>query len=112
MESLNVIVSLPMGLALFILYLLSRLDHSPIITYSHFIDLFIYLRFYLFIHETHRERGRHRQREKHTPWGEPDVGLDPWTPGSSPGPKADTQLPGIPKVNFLKIILFYFLNIF
>ena len=30
---------------------------------------------------------------------EPDAGLDPWTPGSRPGPKADTQPlshPGVP----------------
>ena len=51
--------------------------------------LFIYKRFYLFIHETHRERQRHRQREKQAPCGEPDVGLDPRTLGSQPEPKAD-----------------------
>ena len=35
-------------------------------------------RFYLFIHERHRERERqgHRQREKQAPRGEPDAGLD------------------------------------
>ena len=31
-----------------------------------------------------RERQRHRQREKQSPHQEPDVGLDPWTPGSCP----------------------------
>ena len=35
---------------------------------------------YLFMRE--RQRQRHRQREKHTPWGKPDVRLDPRTPGS------------------------------
>ena len=38
-----------------------------------------------------RERQRHRQREKQAPCREPDVGLvglDPWSPGSHPGPKA------------------------
>ena len=47
-------------------------------------------RFYLFIHESHseKERQRHRQREKQAPYREPDVGLDPGTPGSGPGPKA------------------------
>ena len=35
------------------------------------------------------ERQRYRQREKHTPCREPDVGLDPKTPGSQPEPKAD-----------------------
>ena len=38
-----------------------------------------------------RERQRHRQREGQAPCREPDVGLDPMTPGSSPGPKADAQ---------------------
>ena len=38
-----------------------------------------------------RERQRHRQREKRAPCREPDVGLDPGSPGSRPGPKADAQ---------------------
>ena len=46
--------------------------------------------FYLFIRERERERERqrHRQREKLDPCREPDVGLDPRSPGSLPGPKA------------------------
>ena len=40
---------------------------------------------------THRERQRHRQRDKQAPCGEPDAGLDPRTPGSQPEPKVDTQ---------------------
>ena len=47
---------------------------------------------FLFIHERQRERERegqrHRQREKQAPRREPDVGLDPRTPASCPGPKA------------------------
>ena len=48
--------------------------------------------------DTHRERKRHRQREKQAPCREPNVGLDPGTPGSRPGLKAAlnhwaTQLP-------------------
>ena len=46
-----------------------------------------------FIHE------RHRQREKQASQGEPDVGLDPGSPGSGPGLKTGTQLlshPGAP----------------
>ena len=43
----------------------------------------------LFIHERHGERQRHRQREKQAPHTEPDVELDPRTPGSHPEPKAD-----------------------
>ena len=67
---------------------------------------FFFLRFYLFIHERHRERQRHRQRAKQAPCREPDVGLDPRTPGSCPGPKADAKPlsnPGIPNFLFFKI---------
>ena len=49
---------------------------------------FIVLKIYLFIHERHRERQRHGQREKQVPCREPDVGLDPGSPGSRPGLKA------------------------
>ena len=54
---------------------------------------FFFFRFYLFIHErdTERERQRHRQREKQAPLREPDVGLDPGSPGSRPEPKTDAQ---------------------
>ena len=56
----------------------------------------------LFIHDRHtereRERQRHRQREKRAPCREPDVGIDPGTPGSCPEPKADTKLPSHPGV--------------
>ena len=38
--------------------------------------------------ERERERQRHRQREKQAPCREPDVGLDPRSPGSQPEPKA------------------------
>ena len=38
--------------------------------------------------ERERERQRHKQREKQAPCREPDVGLDPRSPGSRPGPKA------------------------
>ena len=40
---------------------------------------FLKKRFYLFIHEIHRERQKHRQKEKQAPCREPDVGLDPRT---------------------------------
>ena len=51
---------------------------------------FFFLIFYLFIHERHteRERQRHRQKEKQAPCREPDVGLDPGSPGSHPGLQA------------------------
>ena len=76
--------------------------------------LIIFLRFYLFIHERHGERGRDigREREKHVPCGEPHVQLHPGTPGSCPELKADAQPlshPGIsnscPKNNY-KILHF------
>ena len=38
----------------------------------------------LFIYERERERQRHKQREKQAPCREPDVGLDPGSPGSHP----------------------------
>ena len=37
--------------------------------------------------ERERERQRHRQKEKQVPCREPDVGLDPGSPGSHPGPQ-------------------------
>ena len=49
--------------------------------------------------DTHRERQKHRQREKQAPCGEPNVEFDPWTLGSCPGPKAGAKLlshPGVP----------------
>jgi len=41
--------------------------------------------------DTHTQRQRHRQREKQAPYGDPDAGLDPRTPGSGPEIKEDTQ---------------------
>ena len=38
--------------------------------------------------EREREREAETQREKQAPCREPDVGLDPRSPGSCPGPKA------------------------
>ena len=50
-----------------------------------------------------RERQRHRQREKQAPYKEPDVGLDPRTPG-----KADAQPlshPGVAMIQILNLTL-------
>ena len=42
----------------------------------------------LFIHrDREREKQRHRQKEKQAPHREPDVGLDPGSPGLRPGLK-------------------------
>ena len=54
---------------------------------------------------TERQRQRHRQREKQALCREPDVGLDPRTPGSRPGPEAGAKPlshSGIPQILFLK----------
>ena len=68
--------------------------------------IFIFFKI-LFIYswETQRERQRqrHRHREKQAPCREPDAGLDPRTPGSRPGLKADAQLLSHPGVS-----VFYF----
>ena len=75
----------------------------------HFLHNFIFLFFegFIFLFERERERQRHRQKEKQAPCREPDVGLDPGTPGSCPGPKAGTQPlshPGIPHIKtFIRI---------
>ena len=57
---------------------------------SRFLKNSIFLKkdFCLFIHGRHRERQRHRQREKQAPCREPDVGLNPRSPGSRPGLQA------------------------
>ena len=65
-----------------------------------FFCILFFKRFYIFIHERHRKRGRDTgRRRSRLPAGLPD----PWTPRSCPGPKADTQLlsrPGVPMFNF------------
>ena len=62
--------------------------------------------------DTERKRQRHRQREKQASCREPDVGLDPGTPGSRPGPMAGAKPPshpGIPHAfSYTDIIPFIF----
>ena len=78
------------------------------------LSFFFFLRFYLFIHETHRERGRdNRQREKQAPCRGLDTGLEPGSPGSRPGPKADAQPlspQGVPAASFLNLTSHIFLK--
>ena len=69
--------------------------------------MLIFLNIYLYIHETERdrqtERGAETQAEKQAPCREPDVGLDPASPGSCPELKAGVQPlsgPGIPIIRF------------
>ena len=57
-------------------------------------------------YDIHRERQRHRQREKQAPCREPYVGLHPRTPGSCPELKADTEPlshPEVPQMPFNRI---------
>ena len=67
----------------------------------------------LFIYDSHTERERERGREREAETQaegeagsmqrEPDVGLDPGSPGSRPGPKAGAKPlrhPGIPLSKF------------
>ena len=52
-----------------------------------------------------RDRQRHRQREKQALCREPNVGLNPGTPGSCPGPKAGGKPlshPGVPLPTIFK----------
>ena len=63
--------------------------------------------------ERERDRQRHRQREKQAPCREPDVGLDPRSPGSHPELKAGAKPlshPGIPKMLFLKRFYLFFMR--
>ena len=50
------------------------------------------------------QKWRHRRREKQAPCREPDVGLDPGTPGSHPELKADAQPLSHPSVPPFRII--------
>ena len=70
-------------------------------------------RFYLFIHDSHTERDREAETQAEGGAGsmqEPDVGFDPGSPGSRPGPKAGAKPlrhPGIPHLFFFKILFIY-----
>ena len=78
--------------ALLPLPLLTFVFHGHMVYFLHMFStqciaiIFIFfLRFYLFMRENREgEKQRHRQREKQAPCRMPDVGLDPWTPGSGP----------------------------
>ena len=63
--------------------------HTHVIILGPWSSSFFFLLKILFIYERHRdrERQRHRQREKQAPFREPDVGLDPGSPGSGPALK-------------------------
>lgn len=68
-------------------------------------QFFFFFKF-LFIYDshTHREREREAEGEAVSMHPEPDVGFDPRSPGSSPGPKAGAKPlrhPGIPRTSIL-----------
>ena len=54
---------------------------------GHFSDMFMVTNFHFFIKILFIYSGE-REREKQAPCREPDMGLDPGTPGPGPGPKA------------------------
>ena len=62
---------------------------------------------------TQREREAETQAEGEagSMYREPDVGLDPGSPGSRPGPKAGAKLlrhPGIPFIYYLLFMFIFF----
>ena len=63
-----------------------------------------FLRFYLFIHERHKDRQRHRQWEKQAPCREPDGGLDPRTPGQDLSQRGRHSTTDPPKCSIVKSI--------
>ena len=100
------------------LILWAYFSHSPTKTGVAYLSLigFIYLLFiflndfiYLFMRDRERERERERESETQAEGEagsmhrEPDVGFDPGSPGSRPGPKAGAKPlrhPGIPRYIF------------
>ena len=80
--------------------------------------IYLFLIFFKFIYDSHTHREREREREAETQaegeagsmYWEPDLGFDPRSPGSRPGPKAGAKPlrhPGIPFFN-----LFFYLKKF
>ena len=80
-----------------------------VLVYSHQCVTIIKTNFFfkfLFIYDSHREIEREAETQAEGEAGsmhrEPDVGFDPGSPGSRPGPKAGAKPlrhPGIPKTN-------------
>ena len=79
--------------------------------------LFCFVFFFFLIYDSHTEREREREREVETQVEgeagsmnrEPNVGLDPGSPGSRPGPKAGAKPlrhPGIPIACVLRGVFF------
>ena len=88
------------------------LDHTLIQHHFHFCRTTL---FFLFIYDSHTQREREAETKAEGEAGsmhrEPDVGFDPGSPGSRPGPKAGAKPlrhPGIP-ILFSFIIFLKFL---
>ena len=67
--------------------------------------IYLFFNFYLFMIVTEREAETQAEGEAGSLHREPDVGLDPGSPGSRPGPKAGAKPlrhPGIPDPRLLK----------
>ena len=81
-------------------------------------NIFFFSFLLLFIYDSHREREREAETQAEGEAGsmhrEPDVGFDPGSPGSRPGPKAGAKPlhhPGIPTFLVLKEDSIVHLNI-
>ena len=60
-----------------------------------FSSFFFFFQDFIYLSMRDPEREAETQ-EKQAPCREPDAGLDPGTPGSRPGPRADIQPPSPP----------------
>ena len=69
----------------------SLMEKSKVSIYIYGLRMpYFFLRFYLFMRDTGREAEIQAEEEAGS-MREPDVGLDPRTPGSCPGPKAGAK---------------------
>ena len=73
------------------------------------LEFYSFFYFYFFIYDRHTVREREAETQAEGEAGpvhrEPDVGLDPGSPGSRPGPKAGAKPlrhPGIPRTAILR----------
>ena len=94
--------------------IIALLKFPTIAFFLRFIYLFYFILFFLFIlftYDSHREREREAETQVEGEAGsihrEPDVGFDPGSPGSCPGPKAGAKPlrhPGIPLLSFCLLV--------
>ena len=92
----------------------------PIAPAIHFRpEISIFLNFFLFIYDSHTHREREAETQVEGEAGsmhqEPDVGFDPGSPGSRPGPKAGAKPlhhPGIPVMAFLNYFQIFIASLF